>query len=67
MKLKFKKPRLESAWPQEEREGKYQKITLRIERGNCPGCPVVKSPPSNAGDTVPFLVGELGSHVPPSN
>jgi hypothetical protein len=30
MKLKFKKPRLESACPQEEREGKYQKTTLRI-------------------------------------
>ena len=34
---------------------------------NVPGGPVVKNPPSNAGDAGWSLVDELRSHVPPGN
>ena len=35
--------------------------------GDVPGGPVIKNPPSNAGDGVRFLVGELGSQMPQGN
>ena len=38
-------------------------LLYKLKMRDFPGGPVVKNPPSNAGDAVPSLVGELGSHM----
>ena len=43
----------------------FQKVMIKQDKvGDFPGGPVVKNLPSNAGDGVRSLVGELGSHMP---
>ena len=46
---------------------KKKKATKKVFTWDLPNGPVVKNPPSNVGETSSILVGELGSHMPPSN
>ena len=42
-------------------------IDMKSKNRDFPGGPVVKNPPSNAGDAGSIPVGELGSHMTRGN